>query len=230
MEKPENLNKDDLTIYGGIYLSYVSHRHVMATIDKIDQQVRESIRHILNEDNKGFLLMGPVGCGKTSILAIALKSYLKKLEIELTAEIEGYNKIDSYTYVKGQNYINLRKRADFLYCTHDEIVNYLRRWKQTTNDDEVICKIPDYLTPGRVFIDDFGRIFSDRAGWNLSLQEEYFDYLWRNNVRVYVTTNLTPTQFQKEIKANGDWARIYDRLFDKSWVSRIVMTNESKRG
>lgn len=225
--------KQGLCRFGRGFESQVAPAHQSATIEGIDPGVRNLVQQAIERDNKGILLMGPVGCGKTSVMALALKSYLLKAEIYFEQRFQSGAYVEAgngmYENIESGGFGSIHAYPDYWYGTHADIIRELRDWNVGVEANQRDM-IPSAISKSRIYIDDFGRVYSDKSGWNMSLQEEYFDFLWRNRRRVFVTTNITPEEFNRVRKNNSEWSRIYDRLYDSSWVTRIVMANKSKRG
>jgi hypothetical protein len=89
------------------------------------------------------------------------------------------------------------------------------------NNDES----PRYNDSRIMMIDDLGRAYEDKSGWNLSLQEEFFNYRWEHQLPTFVTTNYTSDDLRKW----EGWQRIVDRLGDKNWMTAYIIPGGSKR-
>lgn len=195
--------------------------HRDASLEKADRRVQQEIKTVFLTKSvlpaRGFVLVGPLGCGKSSDLAIILRIYLERL-LENTMETL---KADADTWrLEGlRDYAGQIQRTGFLlpkidafFMTHAELIRQLR-----DGGEIPLRKL--------ALIDDFGRGYDDKAGWNLSLQEEYFDWRWRFRLPTFITTNLTPVQ----LRSWAGWERIIDRIGDPGWMAALAVNRESGR-
>lgn len=165
---------------------------------------------------KGLLLSGPVGTGKTSALYVIFKHLLWMIFGE---RIAGEQRRD-VPMSADQIISGLGRQYSFL--THFELIRQLRAYYERSNlNDEqpVIFRVP------LLFIDDLGRGYDDKSGWNVALLDEFFDHRYQHRLRVFVTTNKTP----QELRAWDNWERVIDRLCDPSWMCTAIMAGKSKR-
>ena len=219
-----------------IFNSSVAPIHRNANIDKIPESARgiisEWIENVGQPKDRGLLILGPVGCGKTSILALMLKHYLLNLDHRYDARIKAGEYFDrgGLDFVDKENrYGSLYDYIKFSFTTHAGIVKSLRDGGNFECEMGINHSIQ--LKDKLIFIDDFGRCYDDKSGWNIAVQDEYFDYLWRNRVPVYMTSNYTPNELEKMRRGElrPEWQRIIDRIMDASLMTRIVINEKSKR-
>ncbi len=194
------------------YISTIlSPRHRNAKLELVDPIIqpiiRDSIDSLFTHNPNGLLLMGSIGCGKTSILAIVVKEYTGRYLEE--------NPMPLHYYL--EQHIRIR------FVTHAELINNLRYYNKDTDNGRMV--IPEGFQKRILLLDDLGRGFDDRAGWNLSLQEEYFDYRWKFNYPTFITTNLT----HSELRSWPNWQRIVDRIADPNWITSVIVPGGSKR-
>jgi len=184
---------------------------------------------------KGLFIIGEPGTGKTSALSLAAKYYLQwKSEMlekslknfDYTLAIPGmdnngafvsplilvYKKPDmKRSVIDPMSYVSLE------FLTHFQLIKKLR-----DEPDERKwwgCEL--------LLLDDLGRGHDDKSGWNIVLQEEFFDYRWKRRLPTFVTSNIHPKDLRKWV----GWERIIDRIADKSWMKAIIVRSEkSKRG
>lgn len=198
------------------YNAVVSPNHRDATLLGVDEAVRCAIAAIARQmrevfcgrHNRGVFLTGPKGVGKTSVLALLLKAYLRAARCEIVEALP-----DSDIALER---MGLFDRVDVGFCTHEELVNALR------SDDFTERMI---LRRRVMFIDDFGRGYDDKSGWNLSRQDDYFDRRWRNRCPTFMTSNLSP----KQLRSWQGWDRVVDRIADPRWMEVFIINSESKR-
>jgi len=180
----------------------------MSLIDPgIRPLIKESVESLYTKKPKGLLLMGQVGCGKTSILWVVYKYCF-------------YHRMNGINVPKNHpidSYLNLT------FVTHAELINILRNSSGIGESENI--GIPKKLQRRILLIDDFGCGYDDKAGWNLSLQDELFDYRWKRCLSTFISTNLTPSKLRKW----PGWERIVDRIADPNWMTHIVVPGGSRR-
>jgi len=188
---------------------------------KIDDSCTVSINGCIDDERglqKGLLLSGPVGTGKTSALYVLFKHLIWKffrenIASQLEREESDRAPIESLIKCLGRQ---------FAFLTHFELIRQLRAYYERSNlGDEQ----PEIFRVPLLFIDDLGRGYDDKSGWNLALLDEFFDLRYQHRLRIFVTTNKTP----QELRAWENWERIIDRLCDPSWMRTAMMGGKSKR-
>ncbi len=205
--------------------------HHEASMAVIAPAVRKEIERFIDQYHKisplqGLLLMGSVGCGKTSALAVMYRRLLEK-----TAQWIAENHHDARAdranaflcIFTGRSCMIPLNMIDVGFLTH---ANLIKRLRQLADEKEYDTYARDYILDKRILmIDDFGRAYDDRAGWNLALQEEFFDYRWRNGLTLVITSNYTGPQ----LRDLEGWERIIDRIGDPKFMQPVVFPGGSKR-
>lgn len=200
------------------YNSLVSPSHRDATLSRVHPDISVGIASIAGQMpniltcqyGRGMFLIGPVGVGKTSILALLFRSYLRAACRAVVNSLPKDGNIASIAQ------LGIFDRADVGFCTHEELIESLR-----SEDFEERKRTLRTV----MFIDDFGRGYDDKAGWNLSRQDNYFDHRWRNKLPTFITSNLTA----KQLRSWPGWERVVDRLGDPEWMEALVVNSESRR-
>ena len=184
------------------------------------EKAQESATSLWSVDPKGLFLLGPVGTGKTSLLYLIQKMYMiARIEGQLKLEEKANGDISEYAgKVKEQNWLS--KISPWI-MTHGEVIKDLRIATENDNIHNSRAHIAEIL-----MIDDFGRGYDDRSGWNTALQFEFIDRRWRECKPTFVTSNLTP----KELRELGpEWQGTVDRLSDPAWMTAYTLGGERKR-
>jgi len=191
--------------------SILSPRHIEADVNKIDKRIRPiveaSIDSLFTDKPRGLLLLGAVGCGKTSILSIVVKEYMRRYFAE--------NEIPEGHFLN--SYINLK------FVTHAELISILRSAAAETDGIPPLARYD--WKKGIILIDDLGRGYDDSSGWNQTLQDEFFDYRWRNKFPTFMTTNYN----KEELLSWPGWERTIDRIADPDWLTAVVVPGDSRR-
>ncbi|MFA5307413.1 MAG: hypothetical protein WC365_08250 [Candidatus Babeliales bacterium] len=230
------LQELSLSVFKRLYQNAVSPSHQNATIDKVNKLIRDSISP---PPEKGSLIMGSVGTGKTSLMAIILRNYLIDIEYRLKSLVDSGKAIIDYdsgyvhvlaTVDRPDGWQHIASYASFWYGTQAQLVQTLRNYYMEGEEIQSVG-FPPSLIKDRIFIDDFGRAYSDQAGWNTYLQEEYIDFLWREKIPTYLTTNWTWADMQqcRSGLKYPTWQRVADRLCDSAWIGKIEIVGKSLR-
>jgi len=164
--------------FGSRYLKYYKEKEV-AEREEIDRHL-----NILFRENKGFILSGGVGIGKTMALIYIYKQIINHLSKEAR------EKQDAFLYYVGR----FSKKTQFFFAP--ELFTKLH------NGDSI--RLAQYI-----LIDDLGREYSEPFA--LERFECLIENVYRNqNISLIITTNLNRTQF----KNREGWLRIVDRLME----------------
>ncbi|MEA3313223.1 MAG: hypothetical protein U9Q18_02470 [Caldisericota bacterium] len=169
--------------FGSRYLKYYKEKEV-AKREELDRHL-----NILFRENKGFILSGGVGVGKTMALIYIYTRIIKYLSKEAR------EKQDAYLYQLN------RYSGEIQFFFAPELFSKLHTGGK--------IRISQYI-----LIDDLGREYSEPFA--LERFECLIEDIYRNkNVSLVITTNLNLSQFKNR---NG-WLRIVDRLREIcSWV------------
>jgi len=205
------MDRQELLMSNQVFAEYLPHRHVNANLELVSEEIRhhvqESIESLLSDSPKGLLLIGDVGCGKTSILAIVFKEYIRRLD----------------RHIQNRFQANIGSKDLPKLVTHGQMINCLRKLQE--EDEFTRPTIPKGLNATVLLIDDFGRGYDDKSKWNLSLQEEFIDYRWKGSRPTFITTNLSPA----ELRSWRGWERIVDRIADPDWMTALTVPGSSRR-
>jgi len=187
-------------------MSLWPERHRFFSYERIDSEslphVIEVINRVWSEKAIGMMCCGDVGTGKTAILRLV--------------QLAAYILYGGYGAAKDH----------IVYVSHFELVRQLREYqslRETVGVDQVGTPKSHYVR--HLFIDDLGRGYEDKAGWNLSLLEEMFNERYERMKPTFVSTNKTPD----ELKSWEGWSRIVDRLLDPSYMLTISTGSGSRR-
>ena len=177
-EFEKELNATLKDTFGSRYLKYYKETEVTEK-EQIDEQL-----NILFRENKGFILSGSVGVGKTMALVYIYKQIIMHLSNE-AKETQ-----DAYLY-QVNRYL---RKIQFFFAP--ELFSKLH------NGNKI--RIAQYI-----LIDDLGREYSEPFA--LEQFECLIEDIYRDkDVSLVITTNLTRTQF----KNREGWLRIVDRLME----------------
>lgn len=199
-------------------------RYKQVTFDGVgasfQPQIKQVIDGIFSDSPKGLLLTGDVGTGKTSILRVIWRFAIRGLMIQEYQRIlsiqEEHKRDDALLDLSVRPF--LAWRCEF--TSNWQLVRDLREYVQERSDDYMPYTTSDFL-----FIDDLGRGYEDDKGWNLALQDEFFDVRWQSMKPVFISTNKTAQQLREW----PGWSRIVDRLVDPSWTVTVNMGEGSRR-
>ncbi len=228
----ENLEK---SLFNYAVGQFVAKRHHLVTWENVPLLVRKEARaagdSLSTNNPHGLLILGPVGSGKTSVIALIVIDHLRRVIKRVTSEswkdwqalsIDPDFRILEYTY----QHLGLRITS----VTHSELVQKLRAHFKAEDRGEIVRGFPDDLEKRIVLIDDLGVAHDDRSGWNLSLQEDYFDWRWRENLPTFITTNRAAKRESPDyIRKWPGWERIVDRICDPEFMTTVVLNRESRR-
>ena len=178
-------------------------------MDEMKQPFIDIVDSLFTERPKGLFVMGDVGIGKSAIL------YLLQMYLKAGVIIEMMDK-----WLSIEDCIK-KAESKTIILSHFKLTGKLREAQREENRDR---SNPVTYTPF-VFIDDLGRDYEDQNGWNLTLFEEYIDHRWLNALTLFISTNKT----KKELMSWDGYARVIDRLIDKSWMVVKNMGSGSRR-
>jgi DNA replication protein DnaC len=188
---------------------------------KIMMQRAENLR---TDDPLGLLLLGPIGSGKTSALALVVQHHVQKRLSQATQITKHWaERTDDKDWARAAaRYHNFGLTV----FTHGEFVTALRAHKETHKH---ATSYPIELRAPIVIIDDLGRGFEDQGDWNMYLQDEWFDWRWRAGLPLLITSNKTDEPGPRCIRSWLGWERIVDRICDPAFMTTVVINNESRR-
>lgn len=180
--------------------------------DKMVRVLHGAVDVLFSDKPKGLFLMGGVGSGKTSFLYLLHKAIFER-HVDTLFERGAFQ---GYETGEGDSVAVIALRGlDTGFITHMELISKLRK----DPDEE------SYKTRRGLMVDDFGRSYEDAKGWNIAIQDEFFDYRWKNMLVTFLTSNYTP----EDLRKMPGYERIVDRLADKDWITPIIMPGKSKR-
>jgi DNA replication protein DnaC len=178
-------------------------------VKKFHTVITDTIDGFSDEEPRGLLLSGSVGCGKTAAMYLVLVGYLQWFI---------HQNLDQF--IQSAEVLKAQVSA----VTHYELVRDLREYFLDREDEGERPSMPYSHVP-LLCVDDLGRGYDDKHGMNLTQLDELFDLRWREERLTVVTTNKTP----EELKAWSGWERIIDRLLDPSWNRTFNVGGESGR-
>lgn len=173
------------------------------------QVMIDSMNSLFTDEPHGLFFLGNVGIGKTTIMYILYRSYLLMRFIQVRHSYPEYE-------------FDHRMKEMFhgvAFITYSELVRALR----DVVDDKNFA-YPNFAKYKVLFIDDLGRGYGDKAGWNSSLLDEFFDYRWSNQLPTFISTNRSEQTLTKLLSPDA-----VDRIFDRHWITQLRFTGESFR-
>jgi len=170
-------------------------------------KAKACLSSLLSDKPKGLILMGPQGCGKTALMALILQNYLGGCAEHIPEESH-----DPEQWLRGE--------ANYAWLTHNDLIQQLRQGIDQEGFGRGL--IPEWLKRWVLFIDDFGRAYEHP--WNLALQDEFFDLMWRQGRPLVLSTNKS----YKELRAWPGWERIVDRICDPAYSDIYSFGNNAK--
>ena len=206
------------------------HQHLdSARVDgRVWTLVLGSITSLFTTEPHGLFLTGPVGTGKTALLWLIRAEYAKQMATVYATDKE----IRADAEREAASQAPIEDQIELYYCyrmgvfqiqTHGELIQDLRN---SVKENGGLDRTGALFNPKTILLlDDLGRGYDDKGGWHLSLQDEYFDWRWKNNLPTYVTTNLTA----KQLREWPGWTRIIDRLVDPAWMRSCTVGGGSRR-
>jgi DNA replication protein DnaC len=111
-----------------------------------------------------------------------------------------------------------------LFTKHAHLVSLLREEK-SEDSGRISRTIKPFDERLVLMVDDLGRSYLDKSGWNLSLEDEYWDWRWENRLPFCATSNMTVDEF----RSVPGYERVADRILDPAWTKTVIFTGESKR-
>lgn len=209
------------------HFPWYSESHMEADRSDIDEKYKDihsACQKILSLEPLSLLLIGQYGTGKTYVLH-AMVRHLSRLMWPSFQAFHAEN-LKIRSAVSMMETYALSMMRDVALITHYELVRMLRSSIGQDQDCFFDRSIKDTPAGRRVvFIDDVGRGYDDKGGFNLSLLDEYFDWRWRRRLATIVTSNKTI----KELNDWEGWGRIVDRFADEKWMKVVPLTGKSKR-
>jgi DNA replication protein DnaC len=184
--------------------------------------VNESIGSLYGYTPRGLLIMGPVGTGKTSLIWLIVLERIREYFSQCEARLEQLRA----NYGEGwldDLYEETRRRL-ITVIKHGDVVRELREHRIA----DCAETFPEILRRRLICIDDLGVGHDDQVGWNLSLQEEWFDWRWENRLPLIITTNKGRSG-EHGLRSWPGWARIVDRIADPEYMIAISLPGKSKR-
>ena len=169
--------------------------------DKLDGKSKDISAQ---KDNRGWLMCGGVGTGKTTMLCYMVYQILRQREFTLmkNESTDWGWRIDSIPRI--------------YYVRTGELFNLFFEKKLERIDELKNCWI--------LFLDDLGVEYSSE--YPLSKFEDFIEYRYSELLTTFITTNLSPERLKEDL----DWARIVDRLLDPKWMQLVTIAGESLRG
>lgn len=209
----------------------VDYEHRQARWDMVDpiavSLAVKSIDSLFTRKPHGLFIVGNYGVGKTCLINLVQREYYRRLSLRhptletllpyIGKEFFIKTEDDLYKYLSDGYWLAQFGRP-FIIITHGKLLKTLRDHSSSHEGGQPLRK---YI----LAIDDFARGFSDRSGWNVSLEFEFFNDRWRNRIPTFLTSSKTGA----ELREMADYGAIIDRLGDSSWITAVSYAGESKR-
>lgn len=203
--------------YRSVFEQTIQPAHRNATLDyykdqTIINELRATIESMSSDQPRGVILCGPVGSGKTSALSLLFQALLNHTADKLYANYGNFDFRRIHTDIA----------FPYMYFTHARLVKKLR---DESGSQEA------WWYKKFIFIDDYGVKYDDTKGWNLYLEQLFFDHRSGHELPMYVSTNYTVGELKsmRKGKQGIELQRIIDRLCDDRINSTIVLLGESGR-
>lgn len=228
----ENLEK---SLFNYAVGQFVAKRHHVVTWQDVPLLVRTEAQaardSLFTTKPQGLLIMGPVGSGKTSVISLIVIDYIRRVIKAVAAESwKDWQELSIDPDFKILEYAYRHLRLRITLVTHTELVQKLRAHFEPEDRGRVVRGLPYDLEKPIVLIDDLGIAHDDRSRWNLSLQQDYFDWRWRENLPTFITTNRAAKRESPDyIRKWPGWERIVDRICDPEFMTTVVLNRESRR-
>jgi DNA replication protein DnaC len=242
------MSPDINDFFDRVYERTVSKAHKDVNFEGVAPSAQQAVSEICDIfmnppyfPERSLLILGGVGCGKTSIMAIILRRYLRSRGHYIADRIDlsGGEVIDNGAQFRIQQngvdyYGNTLREAPFWWGTHAQLIKELRDHYYNGQNLEIRPSIiPESMKrPGLVFfIDDYGTAFMDQAGVNQMLEYEFFNMAWEHKLMVVMTSNLNETELDATRKGKGELTqmRTTDRIMDNKWMARLTIGWGSRR-
>lgn len=198
-------------------------RHIMASIEEVDKRIRPKIQSIIDnlytDGRKGAYIMGNIGSGKSSVLSILFKAAIE----HKFRRVVDWLRENGREHVAHYNAPSIEMDFKLIYITHSELIREIRGHIKEHDESSMI---PYRLANADIiFIDDFGRAYDDKAGWNVSIQDEFFDWRWVNKKHLFITSNYRPDT----IREWEGYGRIISRITDPGYADIIQVPGGDRR-
>ena len=231
--EPEDYDKAALIIDKAFRgLRSYSQRHTVARLSHLAPPLAkvcvDTIHNLFFGDKKGLLLVGPTGTGKTYAI-IAMLREIMICTLAIPGQVPSMDVLDEESEAYAENpqagiYIAecLGKSA---LMTHWDFVRTLR----ALAEDDIPNFYRTQLGKLVLVIDDLGRGYDDRGGWNQSLEDEFFDWRWREQLPLFLTNNIPLEGGRLKASDWGGRVRVIDRICDTSYTNIYVLNEKSRR-
>lgn len=195
--------------------------------EEVEAVIRRTGSSVLSKEPRGFLFTGSYGVGKTSALLLAWKCIAWHRAYAIAwYMLKDHNQKQTDMLVDAlidDRYIFRTLRVYFR--TQSELIKDLR--DAVDGVAYVYTSAPEQPHLGNVLlVDDLGRGYDDRSGWNVGLQYDLIDHRWRNKLPTFFTTNLTGKQMRG---MSPEWGASVDRIADPTWIEPWAIGGSSKR-
>lgn len=193
---------------------------------KYQADVESIIDALFSDQPKGLFLTGDVGTGKTSILRVIWRYAVAGIACRdyqriLTKCDDDYERERQLSVFRDDSIKLISQKCEFV--SNWQLVRDLR--KHVEAEFSQAAHYTPHTLSGFLFLDDLGRGYEDASGWNLALQDEFFDARWQTTNPIFVSTNKSKTQ----LRDWKGWSRIVDRLADASCMIMINMGDSISR-